>query len=116
VEALNGLYQLNRVTLARKLEVSEMSKFKCYYRTSDGTADYCFSFEEQLNRTWRAYIEEQPSYQSRETDSSSTHRLTDGRRKYICWTKPLNSLEEAKQVAALWADKTQNYIRTGSRF
>ena len=90
---------------------------KRYYRTSDGLADYSFSFENQSDGTWRAYIEDQPSYRGRETGGYSTHRLTDGvGRKYVCWTKPLSSLEEAKQVAGLWADKTQQYIRTGNSF
>jgi len=93
-----------------------MRKHRSYYRTSDGSADYQFVFEEQPDGTWRAYIEEQPSYCGRVTDAHSTHRLSDGSRKYVCWTKPLRSIEEAKQVAALWADKTQQYIRTGSGF
>ena len=93
-----------------------MRRHSCYYRTSDGRADYRFIFEEQPDATWRAYIEDQPSYRDRAADSHSTHRLSDGGRKYVCWTTPLRSLEEAKQVAALWADKTQEYIRTGICF
>ena len=93
-----------------------MRRHRAYYRTSDGAADYLFSFEEQSDGTWRAYIEQQPSYRGRPTDAHSTHRLSDGGRKYVCWTRPLRSLEEAKQVAALWADKTQEYIRTGRGF
>lgn len=93
-----------------------MRRYGSYYRTSDGLADYRFIFEEQSDGTWRAYIEEQPSYRGRPTDTHSTHRLSDGDRKYVCWTDPLRSLEEAKQVAALWADATQQYIRTGRGF
>jgi len=37
-----------------------MRSFRSYYRTSDGSADYRFTFEEQSDGTWRAYIEEQP--------------------------------------------------------
>jgi len=90
-----------------------MRAYNAYYRTSDGRADYAFTFEEQRDRTWRAYIDWQPPYQGRATDGHATHRLNDGPRKYICWTKPLITLQEAMQVAALWADKTQQYIRTG---
>ena len=93
-----------------------MNDDQSYYRTSDGLADYQFSFEEQSNGTWKAYIEAQPSYQGRASDSHSTHRLADGNRKHICWDRPLKSLEEAKGVAAAWADKTQDYIKTGSKF
>jgi hypothetical protein len=94
-----------------------MRKHRSYYRTSDRAADYGFVFEKQRDRTWRAYIEQQPSYLGRSEDAHSTHRLTDWfGRPYVCWTTPLRSLDEAKQVAALWADKTQEYIRTGYGF
>ena len=86
------------------------------YRTKDGLADYCFSFEEQRDGTWRAYIVRQPSYQARDESAHPTHRLSDGGRKYVCWDSPLRSLAQAKQVAALWADCTQKYIRIGTRF
>lgn len=87
-----------------------------YYRTRDGRADYGFSFERQSNGTWRAYIESQPPYCGRATDAHSTHRLSDGGRRYVCWDSPVRSYEDAKRVGALWADKTQEYIRTGRRF
>jgi hypothetical protein len=95
-----------------------MDKVIRKYRSSDGKADYRFSFEEQPNRTWRAYILEQPSYGNRASDGHSTHRFSDEERKmtYVCWTNPFRSLDEAKKVAAIWADKTQEYIRTGSKF
>ena len=86
------------------------------YRTSDGRADYLFNFEQQYDDTWRVYIEDQPSYGNRETDGHSTHRYSDGDRYYICWTQELESLEDARNVAALWADETQKYIRTGYAF
>ena len=86
------------------------------YRTKDGQADYRFTFENQSNGTWRVYIASQPSYRGRSEGAHETHRLTDGGRKYICWTTAIRSLPEAKQVAALWSDKTQDYIRTGARF
>jgi len=93
-----------------------MRRHRSYYRTSDGSTDYGFTFEEQANGMWRAYINQQPSYRNRSTDAHSTHRLSDGNRKYVCWTGPIRSLAEAKRVAALWADKTQQYIRTGRGF
>lgn len=93
-----------------------MRRHRANYRTSDGAADYGFSFEEQSDGTWRAYIEHQPSYGSRSSSQHSTHRLSDWGRKYVCWTDPLDSLDEAKRVAALWADRTQEYIRTGRAF
>lgn len=93
-----------------------MRRHQAYYRSRDGSADYSFSFEQQSDGTWRVYIEGQPSYGNRATDAHSTHRLSDSGRKYVCWTTDLNTLEDAKQVAALWADETQKYIRTGGGF
>ncbi len=83
------------------------------YRTKDGQADYEFSFEQRPNGDWRAYIVSQPSYGSRPTDADSTHRLTDNGRKYVCWTAPIRSREDLKQVVALWSDSTQDYIKYG---
>jgi hypothetical protein len=84
------------------------------YRTKDGQADYEFSFEPR-DGNWRAYIVCQPSYRSRATDAVSTHRLTDDQgRRYVCWRGALRTKEEAKQVAALWSDRTQAYIKYGT--
>lgn len=86
-----------------------------YYRTRDGYADYRFSFERESDGSWRAYILEQPRYGSVDTGPHATHRLTasDGRR-YVCWTRSLANESEARQVAAKWADATQQYIRAGN--
>lgn len=85
------------------------------YRTKDGQADYEFSFEQQRDGNWRAYIVSQPSYQTRAIDAIPTHRLTDERgRKYVCWQGPLRSRRELEQVVALWSDLTQRYIRYGT--
>jgi hypothetical protein len=88
-----------------------------YYRTRDGRADYGFSIERQSDGTYRPYIASQPTYGSRSTGAHETHRLTGaGGRKFVCWDRPLHSEEEAKNVAALWADATQAYILTGRPF
>jgi hypothetical protein len=87
-----------------------------YYRTKDGLADIHFSFERQSDGTWRAYILTDVDYRGRADDCHSTHRLTDGDRQYVCWTRPLRTEQEARSVAALWADATQKYIRLGENF
>lgn len=87
-----------------------------YYRTRDGRADYGFSIERQSDGTYRPYIASQPDYGSRSAGAHETHRLSDGGRKFVCWDRALHSEEEARTVAGLWADATQNYIRTGQRF
>lgn len=90
--------------------------YSAYYRTSDGLEDYLFEFVEHQEGIWRAYILEMPSYGSRSSDAHTTHRLSDGGRRYICWNRPVNSYEDMRQIAALWADHTQQYIRFGERF
>ena len=90
-----------------------MNNTEISYRTKDGQADYRFSFENQPDGNWRVYIGSQPSYRGRSEGAVETHRLPDGERQYICWTDAICSLPDAKAIAAIWADKTQNYIRTG---
>ena len=85
------------------------------YRTRDGQADYRFSFQRQGDGLFRIYILSQPSYGSRDTSMHATHRLNDGR-LYICWAGAIRTTEQARWVAATWADSTQNYIRTGRTF
>lgn len=87
-----------------------------YYRTRDGEADYKFSFEEQPEGDWLPFILAQPGYQGRDTACDPTHRLIERGRHYVCWTDPLDTLEDARAVAAMWADRTQEYIRTGKKF
>jgi len=93
-----------------------MKKHQVYYRTYDETTNFRFSFEEQRNRTWRVYVLQQPSYQSRAAGNHAIHMLSDGYRKYICWDSPMQTFNEATRVAALWAEKTNEYIRTGQSF
>lgn len=87
---------------------------RTYYRTRDNRANFLFSFERQPDGCYRAYILRQPGYGRLPADLHTTHRLRDGRgRLYVCWTSPLRSEQEARTVAALWADLTQVYLRTG---
>ena len=103
------------VGIAALFEAPKEKKKKkmIYYRTKDGRADFGFSFERESDGTWRAYIQSMPDYGSRDTSLHTTHRLRSGGRYYVCWDSPLNSEREARSVAALWADLTQKYIRTG---
>jgi hypothetical protein len=84
------------------------------YRTRDGAADYAFCFEAIQDRGWRIHIESQPSYQDRPTDPANTQRACENDRYYIDWPRPIESLSDAKIVAAIWADKTQDYIKRGT--
>lgn len=84
------------------------------YKTQDGKEEFHFCFEERLNGEWRAYILKQPPYGSSPQDLSSTHRQYDHKGKYIDWSYPFESLEEAKQIASLWAEYTQECINKGA--
>lgn len=86
------------------------------YRCQDARTDYVFDFAQQSEGTWRIYIVNTPSYGVRDEGLHATHRLTDNGRHYICWTDPLPSEEQAQTVAKLWAEATQKYIHSGTRF
>jgi hypothetical protein len=86
-----------------------------YYRAKDGQTDYGFSFE-RVAGSYRVYIVRQPGYGDRSADCDSTHRLTDKGRNYICWTGVLLTEEDARKLAKLWAECTQEYLRIGKSF
>lgn len=83
-----------------------------HYRTSDGGAEFVFEFV-RYSSGWRIYIERQPDYGDISTNMDATHRVYDGDRYFICWDRPLQTLSDAKAVAALWADATQTYRKSG---
>lgn len=85
-----------------------------YYRTKDGRADYGFAIENH-GFGYRIYITQQPAYGRRAIDAHSTHRHNDGR-FYVCWSGAIATEDQARRIAAVWADRTQEYIRTGRSF
>ena len=86
------------------------------YRTRNGRSDYRFRLTRLPDGGYRAYILDHPGYGSRDASSAVTHRLSDSQGDYVCWTGRLKTREEARQVAATWADKTEDYILRGHRF
>lgn len=102
----------------RRPELPDRVSSGCFYgtikyRTKDGLEDYVFSFEQQPGGTWRAYIVWQPDYNGRNEDAIQTHRLSDGDRRYVCWKPEVSAYEACRRIAALWADNTQQYRKTG---
>ncbi|MGH3274479.1 MAG: hypothetical protein ACRDQX_01820 [Pseudonocardiaceae bacterium] len=82
------------------------------YRTRDGLADYGFSIEFQSTLGWRAYIVFQPPSQDSDNKSPCPYQATDhSGRSYVDWPAKLDSLGEAKTVAALWAEINERYQR-----
>lgn len=84
------------------------------YVTPLGT-EFRFGFEFN-DGNYEIHILNQPAYGDRADDLHSTHRLTSGGGFKVCWTGPTPTLAEAKRIAGLWADHTENYILNGEPF
>jgi hypothetical protein len=82
------------------------------YRTRDGLADYGFSIEFEPNVGWRVYIVFQPFYPDRDDRVQLPYQSTDDKgRHYVSWSPKLDSLGDAKTVAALWAELIHRHQR-----
>lgn len=80
------------------------------YRTQDGLADYGFSIEFQPDGAWRVYSIFQPFYQGHRDSLQLPHQSIDlNGRRYVDWPSKLDSLGEARTVAALWAELIHRY-------
>ncbi len=66
---------------------------------------------------WRIYIINNIDYGHMDTDGHSTHRnhFNGDTYKSICWRGRINTLDDAKAIAALWADTTAIYASQGRR-
>jgi hypothetical protein len=83
------------------------------YRTEDGLAHYGFSIEFQSVVGWRVYIIFVPFHQDQEDSTDLPYQSIDGDgRRYADWSSKLDSLGDARSVAALWAELAQRYQRT----
>lgn len=106
-----------RVAGAVQASRRERPPMLVHYRTRDGLAFYSFSIEQRPGGRYRSYVVAQPGYGSRATDAHSTHRHWDASgRRYVCWSRPITSEQDALRVSAAWADATQEYIKSGQRF
>ncbi|HEY6422870.1 MAG TPA: hypothetical protein VIY28_06400 [Pseudonocardiaceae bacterium] len=80
------------------------------YRTQDRLADYGFSIEFQPDVGWRVYIIFESSHQDHDDNPPLPYQAIDGNgRRYVNWSAKLDSLAEAKTVAALWAELIHRY-------
>ena len=80
------------------------------YRSRSGAAYFRFEFA-RVGRDVRIYIIEYPN-----RHMGSCHVLRDGVGPYICWSQPVSTMPEAEAVAAMWAEATLIYQRTGRTF
>jgi len=84
------------------------------YRTRDGLADYGFSIEFQPEEGWRVYVIFNPFYEDSGSLRLPYEAIKNGRR-YVDWRAKLDSLGDAKTVAALWAELVQRYWHAEGR-
>lgn len=85
------------------------------YRTKDGNSYYKFNYVD-IGGKFEIDIQEQPSYESRASSATLTHRLPSARSgQKICISagKEPTTLEGAKDISVQWAELTNTYIRTG---
>ena len=87
-----------------------------FYRSSNGRTDYKFRIQRIGSGSYRIYVLDHPSYGSRDTNNLVTHMLRDSHGPYICFTGRIENVEQARNLAAAWADKTEAYILHGQRF
>ena len=78
------------------------------YRSRDGSAFFRFRFT-SLGGDIRIHILEYPG-------TGSCHVLHDHNGAYICWSGAIRSMAAAEAVAAMWAEATLVYQRTGRVF
>lgn len=101
-----------------------------FYCTRDRLLDIEFLFLDLGQGIgWRAYILSHINYkqfsQERSDAHTDTHLYIDESRRYIdadkdypyiCWTKPIYSLDTMHELAQMWSEITAYYIRYGGRF
>src|SRR5918997_643923 len=79
------------------------------YQTRDGLTDYGFSIEFRSDIGWRVYIVFQP--QGDNGMDLPYQSIDDNGRPYVDWRAKLDSLGDARAVAALWAELSQRHQR-----
>lgn len=101
-----------------------------FYCTKDLLLDVEFLFIDLGQEIgWRAYVLSDINYKQfsdqRSDEYTDTHLYIDASRRYIdadkdypyiCWTKPIHSLESMHELAQMWSEITAYYIRHGGRF
>ena len=86
------------------------------YRSRNGRSNYRFRIHRMGPDRYRVYVVGQPGYGSRDTGNHATHRLHDRGGTYICFQGRVANRTAARNLAAMWADKTEDYILHGRRF
>jgi hypothetical protein len=106
--AANNNRRNSVVSGASRPSDSDSSSRTLTYRSRDGSALFRFRFT-PIGGDIRIHILE---YQG----NGSCHVLHDHHGAYICWSGAIRSMAAAKAVAAMWAEATLVYQRTGRTF
>jgi hypothetical protein len=94
---------------------SRWTHYDSFLLTNGGT--YTFLFHEQENGSVSIQVvPNKPFYGNRDTDPHKTHLQYEQGKYFVRWDTPLYSLSDAKQVAAEWAKRTEEYIKRGKPF
>jgi hypothetical protein len=84
--------------------------------TQDGLAHYGFSIEFHSDIGWRVYITLRPFDRNHDDTLRLPYQAVDNNgRCYVSWPSKLDSLGDAKTVAALWAELIYQQQRTEER-
>jgi hypothetical protein len=94
------------------------------YLTRDGQFEFTFDLQPVPDsKEVRIYILDQPRYEGRDNDGESTHRLKEhagahAGRLYVCVDDkdPPTNVPDALSWLVYWAEKTAEYINTGTKF
>ena len=96
-----------------------MNYERILYTTADKSLTVDFYFLNSIpNAGWRIYIMSTIDYKDRNIDPIPLHRIYDAENKYdyICWDHPIETLEDARYIARLYAEITTIYIQFGGSF
>jgi hypothetical protein len=82
-----------------------------YYRTKSGQ-DFHFRFQ-QYAEGFRVYILEIPFARQ---INAVPHVLHDAAGPYVCWSCTIGDYQDAKEIAAKWAEAVEQWHTTGKSF
>ena len=85
------------------------------YRPKNGVGDYLFRFHEFSPASFRIYVLQQPD-RGEQNHEALPHLLSDATGPYLCWTIPITTYEDAKEIAARWAEGIEEFRETGKMF
>ena len=87
-----------------------------YTVTSPNGRKMTFAFKyKYVGSSWKAYIIECPSCESKPMHGIHTHSWFDNNENlyYVDWCPDIKQIHHIKQLSKMWANYTANYIDTG---